>query len=135
MFHRVIEKEIIPVSEKHGIGQVVWSPLAQGVLAGKYKKGESLPEGSRATTNNTTIQKFLNDEHLDKVEQLTKVAKELGITLSQLAIAWILRQPNVASALVGASRPEQIEENVKASGIVLAEETLNQIEAILSLTY
>lgn len=131
MFHRKIEEEIIPVSEKHGIGQVVFSPLAQGVLAGKYKKGASIPEGSRAATNNKSIEKFLTDAHLDKVEQLTKVANELGITLSQLAIAWILRQPNVASALVGASRPEQIEENVKASGIVLAEETLNHIEEIL----
>ncbi|BDH60939.1 voltage-gated potassium channel [Ureibacillus massiliensis 4400831 = CIP 108448 = CCUG 49529] len=131
MFHRVIENEIIPVSKKHGIGQVVWSPLAQGVLAGKYKKGESLPEGSRATTNNTSINKFLTDEHLTKVEQLTNVANELGISISQLAIAWILRQPNVSSALVGASRPEQIEENVKASGIVLDEGTLEKIEKIL----
>lgn len=131
MFHRVIEKEVIAVSEKHGIGQVVWSPLAQGVLAGKYRKGETLPEGSRATTNNKSIEKFLSDAHLDQVEQLTKVANELEISLSQLAIAWILKQPNVASALVGASRPEQIEENVKASGIVLTEETLTQIEQIL----
>lgn len=131
MFHRVIEKEIIPVSEKHGVGQVVFSPLAQGVLTGKYKKGLELPKGSRATTNNASIQKFLTEDYLDKVEKLTNIANELEISLSQLAIAWILRQPNVASALVGASRPEQIEENVKASGIVLEETVLHLIEEIL----
>lgn len=131
MLVRHIEKEIIPVCEKHGIGQVVWSPLAQGVLTGKYKKGAKPPEGSRAATENKSIQSLLTDENLDKVEKLKGIADELGLSLAQLALAWILRQQNVASALVGASRPEQIEENAKASGIKLDDEVLAKIENIL----
>lgn len=131
LLYRKIEKEIIPVSQKHGIGQAVWSPLAQGVLTGKYKRGANPPAGSRATTDISSIHEFLTDENLKKVEQLTKIANELDISTTQLAIAWVLRQSNVATALVGASRPEQIEENVKASGIILDGETLNTIEQIL----
>lgn len=132
MLYRNIEEEIIPVSKKHGIGQVVWSPLGQGVLTGKYKKGAEPPEGSRAESGQQFINRLLTDENLDKVEQLTKVAKELEISTAQLAIAWILREPNVSSALVGASRPEQIEENAAASGIELSEEIINKIEKILN---
>lgn len=132
MLVRKIEDEVIPVSEKHGIGQVVWSPLAQGVLTGKYKKGESAPEGSRASTDNKTIDSLLTDANLDKVEQLSGVARELDMSMPQLALAWILRQKNVASTLVGASRPEQIHENVKAAEVKLDSETLDRIEAILS---
>lgn len=131
MLHRKIEDEVIPVSQKHGVGQVVWSPLAQGILTGKYKKGAKPPEGSRRAIGNKAMDTLYTEENLEKVEQLTKVANELGISTAQLAIAWILRQPNVASALVGASRPEQIEENAKASDITLTPETLEKIEDIL----
>jgi voltage-dependent potassium channel beta subunit len=131
MLYRKIENEVIPVSKKHGVGQVVWSPLAQGVLTGKYKKGAKPPKDSRATTDNKSIGNLLKEENLEKVEQLTRVANELGISTAQLAIAWILREPNIASALVGASRPEQIEENVKASDVTLAPDILNKIEDIL----
>ncbi|WEG13202.1 aldo/keto reductase family protein [Pullulanibacillus sp. KACC 23026] len=124
-----IEKEVIPVSEKHGVGQVVWSPLGQGVLTGKYKKGQQPPAGSRAAEKD--LSNLLTDENLEKVDKLTQVAQELDITVAQLALAWVLRQPNVSSALVGASRPEQIEENAKASGIKLSEDTLARISQIL----
>ena len=112
---------------------MVWSPLAQGVLTGKYKKGAQPPKGSRATTNsNPFIHQHLTDEKLVKVEQLSKLADELGITTAQLALAWILREPNISSTLVGASSSEQIEENAQASDIKLNQDTLNQIEAILN---
>jgi aryl-alcohol dehydrogenase-like predicted oxidoreductase len=131
MLHRNIENEIIPVAEKHGIGQVVFSPLAQGVLTGKYKKGEDAPAGTRAAQQNLNLSRLLTDQNLDKVEQLKGIAAEENLKLSQLAIAWILRQKNVASALVGASRPEQLEENAQASGVHLSAETLEKIELIL----
>ncbi|MDQ6420397.1 aldo/keto reductase family protein [Paenibacillus sp. LHD-117] len=135
MFNRHIEKEIIPLSERSGISQVVFSPLAQGVLTGKYRRGEGgTPAGSRAldSTSNMWIGGYLNDWHLSRVEQLTELAGELDISTAQLAIAWILRQNNVASALVGASRPDQIVENSKASGIKLSEETIARVEDILA---
>lgn len=132
MFHRYIEKEVIPVSEKYGVGQVVFSPLAQGVLTGKYK-GNKIPENSRASNGsiNQFIQGFLNEDVLKKVEQLEGVAKELDIALPSLALAWTLRQPNVASTLIGASKPSQIEENVKAIDIELSDEVIQKIEEIL----
>lgn len=133
MFNRYIEKEIIPLSERNGISQVVFSPLAQGVLTGKYKRGASLPEGSRATDPNSNMYmgSVLKEEVLAKVEQLERLGGKLDITLSQLALAWILRNQNIASALIGASKPEQIEENVKAVGIELPSEMLKTIEEIL----
>ncbi|MBY0098199.1 aldo/keto reductase family protein [Mesobacillus maritimus] len=133
MFHRYIEKEVIPVSEKYGVGQVVFSPLAQGVLTGKYK-GNKIPENSRAANQsiNQFIQGFLQEDILNKVQQLEGIAKELDVPLSGLALAWILRQPNIASTLVGASKPSQIEENVKAVDIELSQEVIQKIEDILS---
>lgn len=135
MFNRNIEKEIIPISEKNGISQVVFSPLAQGVLTGKYKTMDNLPEGSRATDANANyfINRYLKEENLKIVKQLSEIAQELNITMPQLALAWVLRQPNVASALIGASRPSQVEDNAKASGIKLSTEVINQIDKILQL--
>ncbi|MGM0880189.1 MAG: aldo/keto reductase family protein [Bacillota bacterium] len=135
MFHRAIEKEIVPLSERNGISQVVFSPLAQGVLTGKYGSGESgKPQGSRATdaSSNMYIGNYLSDWHLSRVERLKSLAEEIGCSAAQLAIAWVLRLPNVASALVGASRPEQIIENSKASGVKLTEELVQRIETILA---
>ncbi|GAA0344634.1 aldo/keto reductase family protein [Bacillus carboniphilus] len=133
MFQRGIEQEVIPYSEQQGISQVVFSPLAQGLLTGKYKLGQPLPEGSRATNEkiNKTIQGFLTEENLQKVARLEEVANGLDVSLSQLALAWILRQPNVASALVGATKPEQLLENIKAIDVTLNEEVLENIEKIL----
>jgi voltage-dependent potassium channel beta subunit len=131
MLNRYIEESVLPVSEKHGIGQVVFSPLAQGVLSGKYKKGAEPPAGSRAAAGIKSIEGHLRDENLDKVEQLKPIAAELGLSMPQLALAWILRQPGVASALVGASRPAQIEDNAKASGVKLSADVLEKIEDIL----
>ncbi|MBM7660132.1 voltage-dependent potassium channel beta subunit [Bacillus mesophilus] len=135
MFNRYIETDIIPTSEKNGISQIVFSPLAQGVLTGKYKRGQSLPAGSRATdpSSNMYMNPYLQEDVLMKVEKLEGLAKELDLSLSQLALAWILRHPSVASALVGASKPQQIEENVKASGVKLSEETVSKIESILQV--
>jgi aryl-alcohol dehydrogenase-like predicted oxidoreductase len=135
LFDRYIEKESIPLCEKNGISQVVYSPLAQGILTGKYKKGMKAPGGSRAANPGAkacvTVWDYLNDELLEKVEEMEKIAAEMGISLSQLALAWILRQPNVASTIIGASRPSQVEENVKASGIKLTGNVLEKIEELV----
>ena len=133
MLYRYIEEEVIPFGEKNGISQVVFSPLAQGVLTGKYKPGGNIPSDSRAADPNSNMfmDNLLKEEKLLKVEKLKTLADELGISLSQLAIAWVLRHPNISSALIGASKPEQVEENVKASGIKLSDEVLDKIEAIL----
>lgn len=133
MLNRYIEKEVIPVSLKHGIGQVVFSPLAQGILTGKYK-GNIIPEDSRASNAeiNNFMRGMLTETTFTKVEQLEKIAKGLEITLPSLALAWILRQPNISSALIGASRPSQVEENVKAVEIELSSEVIEKIEGILA---
>ncbi|MGM1045480.1 voltage-dependent potassium channel beta subunit, animal [Paenibacillus uliginis N3/975] len=130
MFERGIEDEIIPLGEKKGIGQVVYSPLAQGVLTGKYASREDVPENSRASKLGSDRLK-ISEERISQVQALGHIADELGISVGQLALAWILRQGNVSSALVGASRPEQVEENVNASGIKLSSDTLTAIEDIL----
>ncbi|MBX5437215.1 MAG: aldo/keto reductase family protein [Alicyclobacillaceae bacterium] len=134
MLNRYIEAAVIPICDEAGIGQVVFSPLAQGVLTGKYRKGQPLPAGSRASTPqvNRFMQSLLTDENLERVERLEAVAKRLELTLSQLALAWVLRLPSVSSALIGASRPEQVVENCKASGVVIPEDALQEIEAILA---
>ena len=134
LLHRYIEEEVIPVSRRNGIGQVVFSPLAEGVLTGKYLGRKEVPEDSRAANKkmNYFIQHNLNDEVERKVSKLKDIADSLDLPLARLALAWILRQDNVSSALVGASRPSQIEENVKASGVTLSQETLDRIEKALA---
>ncbi|MEK5033524.1 aldo/keto reductase family protein [Paenibacillus sp. FSL R7-0302] len=130
MFERYIEKEIIPLGQRKGIGQVVFSPLAQGLLTGKYSSVSDIPADSRAARLDW-MRKGITEEKLTKVQELGKIAAELDISVGNLALAWILRQPNVSSALVGASRPEQVEENVKASGIELNEDILTRIDEII----
>jgi len=134
MLHRKIEEDVVPVSEKLGVGQVVWSPLAQGVLTGKYKVGSAVPAGSRATDakSNMYMGGVLKDEHLRKVEQLQGIAGDKQVSMAQLALAWILRLPNISSCIIGASRPEQVEDNIKASGVTFSESELHAIEAILA---
>ncbi len=132
MMDRYIEHEIMDVCERYGIGITPFSPLAQGLLTGKYKKGEAYPEGSRATHQaDKQINNLLTDENLDKVEKLEKIASELGITMSNLALAWILRKDIISSVITGASKPEQLESNILASGIAIPEDALKEIERIL----
>jgi aryl-alcohol dehydrogenase-like predicted oxidoreductase len=134
MLWRVIETEVVPASEELGIGQIVWSPIAQGVLTGKYKKGAPVPEGSRATDKSggaDFVSGWLREEVLDAVENLEPIAKDMNVTMSALAIAWVLSNPNVSAAIVGASRPEQITENAKAAGLTLPEDVLSAIDYAL----
>jgi aryl-alcohol dehydrogenase-like predicted oxidoreductase len=131
MLWRVIESEVVPTSQELGISQIVWSPVAQGVLTGKYKPGQELPAGSRATDEHggsSAIKRFMSDDVLSAVQSLAPIADGLGITMAQLAIAWVLANPNVAGAIVGASRPEQVVSNVQASGVTLDSTTLAQID-------
>ncbi|UJF15570.1 aldo/keto reductase family protein [Jeotgalibaca sp. MA1X17-3] len=134
MIERYIEMEVLPVSVANGMGQIVFSPLAQGILTGKYKPGQQVPADSRAA--NTEISGFMksyleNDYLLEVVQQLQQFAHELDINLPQLALAWILRQPGVSSAIIGASRPEQIEDNVKAVDVELTDQILQGINELL----
>jgi aryl-alcohol dehydrogenase-like predicted oxidoreductase len=121
---------VIPLCAESGISQIVWSPLGQGVLSGKYRHGTSPPEGSRATSERMgwSMGRFLTDEVLAAVDRLRPVAAEARLTLPQLALAWVLREPNVAAAIVGVSRPEQLAENAAASGVVLDAETLAAVD-------
>ncbi len=134
MIWRVPEAEVIPLCKDSGIGQIVWSPLGQGVLTGKYKPGNELPANSRASNPlmNQFMDRLLGDSLFAAVDSLRPVADKLGISLTQLALAWVLREANVTSAIVGASRPEQVEENAAASGIELDEESLAAIDQALA---
>jgi aryl-alcohol dehydrogenase-like predicted oxidoreductase len=134
MLWRVIEAEVVPTSEELGISQVVFSPIAQGVLTGKYLPGQPPPAGSRATDEKSGasfIARFMNDEVLTAVQKLKPLAAEAGLTMAQLAVAWVLQNPNVASAIIGASRPDQVDDNVKAAGVKLDEGLLKQIDEVL----
>jgi aryl-alcohol dehydrogenase-like predicted oxidoreductase len=132
MLWRVIEAEVVPASEELGIGQIVFSPLAQGVLTGKYAPGRPPPSGSRATTEDRAfMQKFLADDVLTRVLQLRPLADSAGLSLAQLAVAWVLQNSNVSAAIIGATRPEQVTENVKASGVKLDADMMKAIDDIL----
>ncbi|MEU6035196.1 aldo/keto reductase family protein [Actinomadura sp. NPDC047616] len=134
MLWRVIEGEIVPLCEKEGVGQIVWSPIAQGVLTGKYLPGQPPPQGSRATDDKggaNFVKRFMTDDVLSRVQELKPVAADLGLTMAQLAVAWVLQNPNVSSAIVGASRPEQVRDNVKAAGVKLDTDVLKRIDDVL----
>jgi aryl-alcohol dehydrogenase-like predicted oxidoreductase len=134
MLWRVIEAEVVPTSEELGVGQIVWSPLAQGVLTGKYLPGQPPPAGSRATDEKSGamfISRFLNDEVLSTVQRLKPLAEQAGLTMAQLGVAWVLQNPNVSSAIVGATRPDQLEDNVKAAGVTLDSDLLKAIDDIV----
>jgi aryl-alcohol dehydrogenase-like predicted oxidoreductase len=132
LLHREPEREVIPLSEANGISQIVWSPLGQGVLTGKYRPGAELPEGTRAASDRMgrMMGDKLQERVLERVQRLLPIAERLGIPMAQLALAWVLRDQNVASAIVGASRPEQVRDNASASGIELDTETVAEIDRV-----
>ena len=134
MLWRVIESEIVPTSRELGISQVVWSPIAQGVLTGKYRPGEQPPEGSRATDDKggaNMIKRWMDDDVLSRVQQLVPLAEEAGLSMAQLAVAWVLQNDNVATAIIGASRPEQVDDNVRAAGVKLDDDLLRKIDDVI----
>ncbi|HXR42153.1 MAG TPA: aldo/keto reductase family protein, partial [Acidothermaceae bacterium] len=134
MLWRVIEAEVLPVCEREGLGQVVYSPLAQGVLTGKYKPGQPPPAGSRATDEKggaNFISRWLNDDVLSRVQELQPIADDAGLSLANLSLAWVLQNANVSTAIIGASKPEQVHENVKAAGVRLDAEILKRIDEVL----
>ncbi len=134
MLWRVIEGEVVPASRELGVSQIVWSPIAQGVLTGKYQPGQAPPEGSRATDEKggaQMISRFLRDEVLEAVQRLRPIADDLGVELAQLAVAWVLAHDNVAGAIVGASRPEQVTSNAAAAGLTLEADVLARIDEVL----
>ncbi len=136
MLTRYIEQEIVPLCEREGIGQVVFSPLAQGILTGKYKPGQQPEAGTRAANEkqNMFMRDLMSDKTLTAVQNLQELAQQQGYTMSNLALAWILRQENVSSAIIGATKVEQVEENVKAADITLSDDVLKQIDSILGDT-
>ena len=133
MLWRVIEAEVLPLCEREGVGQIVWSPLAGGVLTGKYAPGEPVPEGSRATdpTGSQFLRRMLTDDVLTAVAQLAPLAADAGLSLAQLSLAWVLQRPGVSAAIIGATRPEQVAENVKAVGVRLDEDLMRRIDNVL----
>jgi aryl-alcohol dehydrogenase-like predicted oxidoreductase len=134
MLWRVIEDEVVPTCRELGIGQIVWSPIAQGVLTGKYKPGAQPPEGSRATDTKggaDMIRRWLADDVLTRVQALAPIAADLGLSMAQLAVAWVLQNDNVSAAIVGASRPEQVAENVKAAGVRIPADVMKRIDETL----
>jgi voltage-dependent potassium channel beta subunit len=134
MLNRYIEKEVMPMCAREGLGIAVFSPLAEGVLTGKYKKGQELPKGSRAADPKVGhfVERYLTEENFAKVERLSTLAAENGITVAQLALAWILHHKEISSVIIGASRPEQIDENAKAIDVTLDEHTLEAIDEVLT---
>ncbi|RBY88471.1 aldo/keto reductase family protein [Blastococcus sp. TF02A-26] len=133
MLWRVIEDEVVPTSEREGLAQIVWSPLAQGVLTGKYRPGEQPPEGSRGADAEVggSMRGFLRDDVLTRVQGLQAVADDVGLSMAQLAVAWVLQNRNVAAAIIGASRPEQVQQNVAAAGVRLDDDVLARIDEVL----
>src|SRR5262245_57642581 len=134
MIWRVIEAEVVPTSEELGIGQIVWSPIAQGVLTGKYLPGQPPPAGSRATDDKSGagfIARLMSDDVLTTVQRLRPLADQAGLSMAQLAVAWVLQNPNIASAIVGATKPEQLQDNVKASGVKLDGDLLKAIDEVI----
>jgi aryl-alcohol dehydrogenase-like predicted oxidoreductase len=134
MLWRIIEGDVVPTCRELGIGQIVWSPIAQGVLSGKYKPGQAAPAGSRATDEKggaDMIKRWMSDDVLTRVQELAPIADDLGLTMAQLAIAWVLQNDNVSAALVGASRPEQVAENVKAAGVKIPDDAMKRIDEAL----
>lgn len=133
MLWRVIEAEVVPTCERLGVGQIVWSPIAQGVLTGKYRPGEPHPAGSRATdpSGANVISGFLTESVLTRVQRLRPIAEDVGLSMAQLAVAWVLQNPNVSAAIIGATRPEQVVENVRAAGVRLDEEVCKRIDEAL----
>ena len=131
---RVIEAEVMPTCRELGVSQIVWSPMAQGVLTGKYLPGQPAPEGSRGADERLggMMGKYLSDEVLTRVQLLSPLAEQLGLTMAQFALAWVLQNDNVASAIVGATKPEQISSNIAAVGVEIPEEVMNQVSEILS---
>ncbi|WP_016696661.1 aldo/keto reductase family protein [Actinoalloteichus spitiensis] len=131
--YRVIESQVVPTCEREGISQIVWSPIAQGVLTGKYLPGQQPPADSRGSHESTKnmVSRWLRDDVLERVQRLRPLADEAGLSLAQLAVAWVLQNRNVASAIIGASRPEQVTENVKAAGVTLEQELLDRIDEVL----
>ena len=134
MLWRVIESDVVPTCEELGVSQVVFSPIAQGVLTGKYEPGAQPPEGSRARDEKggaDMVKRYLRDDVLEAVQRLKPVAEDAGLSLAQLAVAWVLQNQNVASAIIGASRPEQVTENIKAAGVRLDDDAIKAIDTAL----